>query len=91
MVRGNLSINSDDIEILEIEIMNKKTKNLLLDVVYRPPNGNLKLCEACFKELVSRNGKNNKVMFVVSDFNLNLLDSDVKQNSAKLFVLRFFC
>ena len=38
-LRKDLSINSEAIESLSIETSNKKSCNLILNVIYRPPTG----------------------------------------------------
>ena len=38
-MRDDLSLNTSAIESLSIEIFNKKEKNAVLNVIYRPPNG----------------------------------------------------
>ena len=38
-LRSDLNINSDAIECLCIEILNKHSKNLILNLSYRPPQG----------------------------------------------------
>ena len=38
-IREDLNINCDDIESLSIKIINNHSKNIILNEVYRPPNG----------------------------------------------------
>ena len=40
--RPDLSTNCGDIESLALEIMSEKTRNTIVSVLYRPPNGNFK-------------------------------------------------
>ena len=49
-LRNNLSINCEDIESLSIEILNSQTRNIIFNVIYRPPNGDLNVCETFFKK-----------------------------------------
>ena len=40
--RSDLSTNCEDIESLTIEIISEKTRNIIVSVLYRPPNGRFK-------------------------------------------------
>ena len=44
-IREDLSINCDDIESLSIKIINDHSKNIILNVVYRLPDGDLSITE----------------------------------------------
>ena len=43
--RQDLGINLEAVESLSIEILNKKCKNITLNTIYRPPNGDIETCE----------------------------------------------
>ena len=43
--RSDLCVNNNDIESLTIEIINKNTKNIIVNVTYRQPAGNTKVFE----------------------------------------------
>ena len=75
-VREDLSINCDATDSLYIDIYNRKTRNIIFNVVYRPPNGGLKIGEQFCKDLFSKNIKNLQNMILASDFNINTLDYD---------------
>ena len=49
---------------LLIEISSTKSKNIILNTIYRSPNGDMKQCKTNFKDFFSKNGKNlkNKVL-----------------------------
>ena len=49
-LRQDLSINCDAIQSLSIEISSTKSKNIILNTIYRPPNGDMKQCETHFKD-----------------------------------------
>ena len=53
--RNDLSINSDDIQSLSVEITNKTTKNIIMNAIYRPPNGDTKyvklILKVCFLKI----------------------------------------
>ena len=46
----DVSINCEDIKSLSIEILNSETRNIIFNVIYRPSNGNLNVCENFFKK-----------------------------------------
>ena len=67
-------MNCEDIESLSIEILNIQTRNIIFDVVYRPPDSDFNVCEPFFKKILSDSTTVNKTFFLASDFNINLLD-----------------
>ena len=56
-VRKDLSINSDAIDSLSIKIRNRKTRKVISNIVYRPPNGDIKISEQFCKDLLSEKVK----------------------------------
>ena len=78
-VREDLSINCDDIESLSIEIINDHSKNIVLNVVYRPPDGDLHVTETFLRKILSENNKANKTLFLAGDFNINALDYEINK------------
>ena len=59
-LREELSIKCDAIQSLSIEISSTKSKNIILNTIFRPPNGDMKQCETYFKDVFSKNCKNLK-------------------------------
>ena len=47
--RNNLCINCEATEILSIEIRNNNVKNIICNIVYRPPDGDLEVCKNYFQ------------------------------------------
>ena len=72
--RTDLSINSNDVKSLCIEIHHKKNKNILFSVIYRPPNGGMTVFEKFCKDLLSANDKTSKNIIITGDLNINVLD-----------------
>ena len=72
--RTDLSINSNDVESLCIEIQHKKDENSLFSVMYRPPNGDMIIFEKFCKNLLSANDKTSKNIMFAGDLNINVLD-----------------
>ena len=86
-IRDDLSINCDDIESLSIEIVNDHTKNIVINVVYRPPDGDLSISETFFRKILSENSNANKTRFLAGDFNINVLDYE---NMRIMRIMRMF-
>ena len=56
----DLSINSNDVESLCIKIHHKKNKNILLSVMYRPPDEDIIVFKKFCENLLSANDKKSK-------------------------------
>ena len=72
--RQDLSINCDAAESLCLEIRNEKSKNIILNLTYRPPNGDVKEFEKRLNKVPSTNDILKKEVIMAGDFNMNLLD-----------------
>ena len=72
--RQDLSIYCDAIESLYLEITNEKSKNIILNMTYRPPNGDVKEFEKHLNKILSTNDILKKEVIMAGDFNMNLLD-----------------
>ena len=70
--RQDLGINLEPVESLNI--LNKEYKNIILNTIYRPPNGEIETCENYFKNLSAKNDTVNRHIFLAGDVNLNVLD-----------------
>ena len=77
-------------ESLSISILNKKCKNIILNTIYRPPNGDIKICENHFKNLFAKNDTVNKHIVLAGDFNLNVLDFE-SNKKIENFINPMFC
>ena len=72
--RDDLSINFEAIESLSIEITNDESKNIIFNVVYRPPDGDTGVCENYFKNILFKDNVLNKNILFAGYFNINLLN-----------------
>ena len=77
--RKDLSINTNDVELLCIEIHHKSDKNTLFSVMYRPPNGDMNVIERPSKNLLSANNKTSKNIIFAGDLNINALGYESKK------------
>ena len=71
-VKKGLSTNNGDIETLYIEIIDTKSKDILVNTSYRQPAGQYNEFEIYLKQFLHKS--KNKNSYLVGDFNLNLLD-----------------
>ena len=78
--RKDLSISNNESEVLSIEIINT-TKNVVLSSVYRPPDSSIKEFKTSLKPIFDDIQKSNKDLYLVGDFNINVLDY---QNNTKV-------
>ena len=69
-----MSINFDAIESFCLEITNETSKNIILNLTYRPPNGDVKEFEKQLNKILSTNGIQKKELIMGGNFNMNLLD-----------------
>ena len=69
-------MNSDAIECLCLEFSTKTSKNLIVSLNYRPPNGDTTLFEKHMKSMLSKNEATKYEMILIGNFNMNLLDFD---------------
>ena len=90
-VRKDLSINCDKSKSLSIEICNRKTRNMIFNVVYRPPNRDTKISEQFCKDLIPKSSKNLKNMILEDDFNINALDYELNKSVQSFFNLMYRC
>ena len=67
----NLSVSAGDNECVTVETENENSKNLLITCCYRPPSGAI---NRFLEDLLKKANTENKLCFVVGDFNLNCLD-----------------
>ena len=61
-------------ESLFIEIVRSNTKNIAVEVIYRPPNTNVDAFVSKHYEIVQKLSRENKLCYIMGDFNLTLLN-----------------
>ena len=87
-LRNDLDKCTDDIETLSIEI-ERKSKNIIISGVYRPPCGNVNTFKNHFKETTLSNALSNKAVFITGDFNINSIDYSTNSTVKNFFNLIF--
>ena len=85
----DLSINCDSTESLCLEIRNEKSKNIILNLTYRPPNGDVKEFEKRLNKVPSANDILKKEVIMAGDFNMNLLDFEQNKKVQNFFNIMF--
>ena len=73
-VISELSLMNKIIESLFIEIENKQQKNIVIGIIYRPPNANPNSFLAAIQDILHNARLQNKDSFIMGDFNINLLN-----------------
>jgi len=63
-------------EALFIEIINEKSKNIIADAIYRPPNNRFNEFDNDLKTILTKLDKWDKPCYIMGDFNINLLEYD---------------
>ena len=71
------SSNSALFDSVFVEIENPHGKNLIIGRVYRPPSANLHAFLESFQQLLDRVTRDNKMCYIMGDFNLDLLNTDL--------------
>ena len=74
--RADLNLNNETAESLFIEIVNPRGKNIIVGVIYRPPNMDVNLFIHNFDELLGKISRENNICYLLGDFNLNLISRD---------------
>ena len=87
--RKDLSIDSNDVESLCIEIHLKKDRNILLNVMYRPPNGDMTVFQHFCRKLLFANDKALEKINFAGNLNINVLgyesNVEVKYSLSSMF------
>ena len=79
--RDDLSITDDEFETVWVEIVNTKNKNILCCCAYRHPSSNPVRFKEHLESILSHLTRENKNIFLMGDFNINLLNCESKPDS----------
>ena len=85
-IRSNLCLTDDVSECIFIEIdkeIFKKDKNIIIGVIYRPPNSDLNAFNTSMSLLLSELIQENKHCYIMGDYNINLLNYENHQPTAE--------
>ena len=73
MYQTILILEFEVMEALFIEIIRPHEKNLIVGIIYRPPNQNVNDFVTRMNEILGKISRDNKICYIMGDFNLNLL------------------
>ena len=76
-VHHGLNAMSNLLETLFVEILIPGRRNIVLGVVYRPPQGNISLFMSELQDMLLNPLLSNKDLFLMGDYNIDLLQCDV--------------
>ena len=71
------SSNSALFDSVFVEIKNPHGKNFIIGIVYRPPSANLHEFLESFQRLLHWVTRDNKMCYIMGDFNLDFLNTDL--------------
>ena len=77
--RCDLSVFNCDIESVFVEIDKDQvgsSKNIVIGTIYRPPGNDMGVFNTEVNNLLDSLNKENKLLYIMGDFNINLLNSD---------------
>ena len=82
----DLNINDENImESTFAEIITPNKKNIVIGVIYRPPNSKFNSFENEINQILSKIDKENKICYLMGDFNIDLLKSESCDFAGKFF------
>jgi exonuclease III len=91
-VREDLSIFDEKIECIFVEIEKhvfQTEKNILVGLLYRPPDTNVDKFNRIFSDLLSKIGTKNYCFYMLGDYNINLLNSESHSPTASFIDILF--
>jgi exonuclease III len=75
--RTDLNLNYENtIESVFVELVIPSGKNIIIGVIYRPPNNKMDEFEDKINQILSKIDKENKICYLMGDFNIDLLKSE---------------
>ena len=78
-VRTDLCVSEASVESLFIEIDKNvvgKNKNVIVGVIYRPPDTDMKKFNECIEPLLTKIKLEDKISYLLGDYNINLLNAE---------------
>ena len=88
--RPDLALYDNDIESVFIEVNKDKLhleKNIIIGVLYRPPGNDIRTFNEKLESILQKIRRENKVSYILGDFNINLLNNDYHQPTGEFFDL----
>ncbi len=88
-VRIDLSTSTFDLETVWIEVQNTKSKNMLCCCAYRHSSSEIQKFNDHMQEMMTKIENENKCVFIMGDFNINLLNYE-NHTPTNNFINNFF-
>ena len=88
--RPDLALYDNDIESVFIEVNKDKLhleKNIIIGVLYRPPGNDIRTFNEKLESILQKIRRENKISYILGDFNINLLNNDYHQPTGEFFDL----
>lgn len=76
LVRNDLQLLKDGLESTFIEVVNEKSRNIIIGCIYRHPSFDIDSFNTMYSDLIEKINSKNKEIVLMVDFNINLLNSD---------------
>ena len=77
--RNDLSTNIENIIEAQFIEINSQPNNIIIGVIYRPPNGKYKQFEEKLSDILQLINQENKTCFLMGDFNIDLLKFNMNE------------
>ena len=84
-IRNDICINAVEIDSCIVEIYNSYMGNIIVGIIYRPPDTSTAGFVEIFNDFLSRLGNEKKWCYLMGDFNVDLLHFD-RDNQVQQFV-----
>ncbi|XP_065658046.1 uncharacterized protein LOC136082563 [Hydra vulgaris] len=86
IIRPDMSISDDNIEVLTIEIKTGNSKNILLSCCYRPPSSKTEsFASFLCNDILKKGLKGKKFNYLIGDVNLNCFEYHTNNNIKKFY------
>ena len=77
LIREDLKMEDEVAECLTIEIINSNSKNIVICLIYRPPNTDPIKFINCLSTTIECLRSSKKITYLMGDFNIYLLKNDI--------------
>ena len=88
-VRTKFNVSTNYTETLFIELSFSNCKNIIVGIVYRPPNGKYDIFKKHLKSVIKKVNQEQKIICVAGDFNINALTYDSFPKTKSFFDMLF--
>ena len=78
--RHDLALNIEDVIESQVIDITAKPRNIIIGIIYRPPNDKLEEFRECLASLLQKIDLQNKKCVLMGDFNLDLLKTEENQH-----------